>query len=34
MIDIYLILAWNSLPYHESYMDQFENQAVRWISLL
>ena len=23
MIDIYLILAWSSLPYHENYMDQY-----------
>ena len=23
MIDIYLVLAWSSLPYHENYMDQY-----------
>ena len=23
MIDIYLILAWSSLPYHENYVDQY-----------
>ena len=23
MIDIYLILAWSSLSYHENYMDQY-----------
>ena len=23
MIDIYFILAWSSLPYHENYMDQY-----------